>query len=228
MLNYLVVPEFVQHLPAVAFFTTKQADHDLALLARHAGVAEHSVYLPIQKHTDWVQIVEAAQEPVVADAVITHRTGLMIGVQTADCVPILLCDPKRRIAGAVHAGWRGTAAGILRNTIEHCVNHYFCNPSDLYLAIGPSICGDCYEVGLEVAEGVQQKTGRGDYLFERQGKLHVDLKRANHQQAHAAGIPADNIWISPECTCCLPGKYHSYRYAKGVAGRQYSFIALRD
>ncbi|NLI29646.1 MAG: peptidoglycan editing factor PgeF [Nitrospiraceae bacterium] len=228
MLNYLVVPESFQHFPVAGFFTTKQADHDLAVLARHAGVAEHSVYLPIQKHTDTVQIVETVLPPVVADAVLTHRTGLMIGVQTADCVPILVCDPLRRVAGAIHAGWRGTAAGILLKTIGHCSDHYSCNPSDLYLAIGPSICGDCYEVGSEVAEGVQQMTGRGDYLFERQGKPHVDLRRANRQQALAAGIPADNIWISPECTFCLPDKYHSYRYAKGFAGRQYSFIALRD
>lgn len=228
MHEYLVVPERFRHLPVTAFFTTKQSSYDLRDLVVLAGVDEGAFYLPLQKHTDIVQIVETDLNPQIADAVITCRTGLLIGVQTADCVPLLVCDPKRRVVAAIHAGWRSTAAGILKKALAVFTDRFYSNPSDIFIAIGPAICDSCYEVGSEVIDGVTRATGPGDYFFERGSKYHLDLRAANRQQAMAMGVPAEHLWVTTDCTCCLPEKYYSYRYAKGVAGRLYSCIALKN
>jgi hypothetical protein len=228
MIDFLIRPENMPGRAATAFFTTRQVPDNMNVLASYAGVRPQNIYLPIQKHTDIVQIVDADDSPYIADAVVTHRPGLMIGVQTADCVPILLCDPQRRVVAAVHAGWRSTAAEILKKTLTVFSEHYYSSPADIHIAIGPAICGRCYEVGPEVIDGVTRATGAGDYSFAQGGKYHIDLRAANRQQALTMGIPSDLIWITPDCTHCLPEKYYSYRYAKGVAGRQYSCIALRD
>lgn len=224
MHDFLIRPGNMPGKLVSAFFTTRQAPADVNALASYAGVKH--IYLPIQKHTDIVQIVNDDLSPRVADAVVAHRTGLMIGVQTADCVPILLCDPQCRVVAAVHAGWRSTAEGILKKTLAVFADHYYSKPSDVLIAIGPAICGSCYEVGPEVADGVSRATGAGNYLFVKGSKYHIDLRAANRQQALSFGVLNENIWIAPDCTHCLPEKYYSYRYAKGVAGRLYSCIAL--
>jgi YfiH family protein len=162
----------------------------------------------------------------MGDAVLTNRKGLAIGVQVADCVPILLYDRKKQVAGAVHAGWRGTAEGIVGKTIAVLCERFASSPEDVVLAIGPGIRGSCYEVGVEVLDAVTRTTGRGDYIFSNGDKQCLDLPAANRLQAISAGVPADNIWISDECTHCLPDKYHSYRYSMGAAGRQYAYVSI--
>lgn len=212
--------------PVRAFFTTKVFGRDLKALAAAVDLRTGSLYLPVQKHTDRVFVIEGEPEPTVADAVITRIQGLFVGVQVADCVPILLFDRRSRAVAAVHAGWRGTASGILKKTIVRMTDRFGTAPADLTLALGPSIRGCCYQVGHEVVDAVQKATGPGDYLTLRSGSHYLDLAAANILQARSAGLIPDNIWLSQECTHCLPEKYYSYRFTKGVAGRQYGFIGI--
>lgn len=196
------------------------------------GCDAQQMYLPVQKHTDTVLVLEADLSPKIADAVVTNRKDLLIGIQVADCVPILLYDPVRRVVGAVHAGWRGTAAGILRNTVRVFTDRFSSDARDLLLAIGPSIKSCCYEVDPDVAQAVASASGTAEaehraYIRKKGAKYHVDLPLANRGQALAAGLKDEHIWIAPDCTFCNPSKYCSYRYAKGTTCRQGGFIGLR-
>lgn len=209
-----------------AFFTGKDPGADPRAIADALGISPDSIFLPIQKHTDKVLYLDAAMEPRIADAVVTDRRGVLIGVQTADCVPVLLHDPRNGVIGAVHAGWRGTAAGILKGTIRFMADRFACSPEHIRLAIGPSIRRCCYEVDHEVCEAVSRETGQGGYYEKKGVKYHLDLAEANRQQAISTGIAASRIWVAPDCTFCHPERFFSYRYARGSTGRQGGFIGL--
>ncbi|HSW63748.1 MAG TPA: peptidoglycan editing factor PgeF [Dissulfurispiraceae bacterium] len=227
MHDFLIRPQNMPAHTVTAFFATRQVTDDMKVLASYVGIGPQNVYLPIQEHTDVVQIIDADLTPHIADAVVTHRTGLLIGVKTADCVPVLLYDEKRRVVGALHAGWRGSAQVILTKALAVLTDHFYSNPVDILVALGPAICSDCYEVGPEVIEGVVKATGPGDYFSKRGSKYHIDLRAANRLQALAFGIPAAKIWMTADCTCCQSEKYYSYRYARGSTGRLYSMIVQK-
>ncbi|MBI4681277.1 MAG: peptidoglycan editing factor PgeF [Nitrospirae bacterium] len=211
-----------------AFFTTKSLNGSLRDLAGFKALPKFSnrVYLPIQKHTDKVMVLENDFKPVVADAVITRKKGVLIGIHVADCVPILLYDKKKSLIGAVHAGWRGTAAQILKNTIKAMQKRFHSSAEDVLIAIGPSIRQCCYEVGEEVKHAVYNVTGEGSYYRRQNGKYFIDLSSANMIQALSMGIQEENIYQSDECTFCNPDRFYSYRYTKGSAGRQGGFIGM--
>ena len=144
------------------------------------------------------------------DALITNCRGICLMVLTADCVPVLLYDAETRSVAAIHAGWRGTANGIVGLTVEKMSREFGTNPCNLVAAIGPCIAACCFEVGADVAEqfgrlpGVVQQ--RPDW-----SKPHVDLVLANRIQLEQAGVPATNIESSGECTKCSPHGFFSYR-----------------
>ena len=209
-----------------AFFTGKDPGADLRGVARLLKIEAASVYLPIQKHTDKVLYFDGTTEPRVADAVVTDRRDVLIGVQVADCVPVLLFDSARRVIAAVHAGWRGTAAGILKKTILFMSDRFACRPEDIAAAIGPGIGKCCYAVDHDVKEAVAKATGPGDYHLSKGEKFFLDLPSANRHQALSSGIRLAHIWVSDECTCCNPDRFFSYRYAKGSTGRQAGFIGM--
>ncbi len=224
MIPNVIVPPVFSNDRVRGFFTTKNCDVKAVSMA--VGVSLTDIYLPIQKHTDKVLALDYDLEPTIADAVITNRKNVLIGVQVADCVPILLCDIKRQVIGAVHAGWKGTAADILRKTIKAMTDRYYSSPDDILIAIGAGIRWCCYEVGREVIDVVSEATGSGEYFIKKGEKYCLDLPTANKYQALSSGVPLKNIWISDECTFCLPEKYCSYRYAKGTTGRQCGFIGI--
>ncbi|HXW69314.1 MAG TPA: peptidoglycan editing factor PgeF [Dissulfurispiraceae bacterium] len=226
MLDKIVVPPVFHSGHPKAFFTTRAFHCDAHGLAEFLAVPPVNIYMPIQKHTDKVMILDYDRGPKVADAVITGNTGIFIGVQVADCVPVLLFDKKQRVAGAIHAGWRGTAASILKKTIEMMSQRFFTSPPDIIMAIGPSIRGCCYEAGYEVMEPVVRASGEGDYYRAFGGKYYIDLAAANRQQAVSCGVSPEQIWFADECTFCTPGKYYSYRFAKGATGRQCGVIGI--
>ena len=187
-------------------------------------VKKEDIYLPVQKHTDKIILLESSREIKVADAVVTKETGVLIGVQVADCVPVLIYEKEKGIIAAVHAGWRGTAAGILKKTVVMIMERYVCGPKGFYIAVGPSIKGCSYAVDRDVNDAVIKATGEGDYYSKKGGKYFLDLSSANKCQALSLGIPESNIWVSDECTYCNPHKFYSYRYARGSTGRQAAFI----
>ena len=147
------------------------------------------------------------------DALVTDEIGTSIGVRTADCVPILLLDIRRRAIAAVHAGWRGTAAEIVQHAIEKMRADFNTAPADLYAAIGPCIRACCYEVGPEVAEH-----------FGVSGRSKVDLPAANRQQLERTGISPERIFDSDLCTACQLEQFFSYRREPQDPGRMLAAI----
>lgn len=224
-MDNIIVPDNM-HGGIKAFFTTRALGTERAKICSIVPLGNASVYMPVQKHTDTVQILGADFSPEVADAVITARQGVLIGVQVADCVPVLIIDKEKPVIGAVHAGWRGTAAQILKKAIARMTGCFGSSPETMLIALGPSIRDCCYTVDAGVKEAVCRATGDGDYCREQGEKYMVDLARANRLQAISAGVPAPNIWSSPECTYCNPGKFYSYRFHNDYGGRQGGFVGM--
>jgi YfiH family protein len=149
------------------------------------------------------------------DALITNRVGVAVSVRTADCYPILLADPVTRSVAAVHAGWRGTAAGVVQETIARMRLEFGTRPEDLWAAIGPGIGACCYEVGEEVAR-----------KFGRDSAGRIDLAAANRRQLLEAGVVEERVHALGLCTYCDAERFHSYRRDKSAAGRMISYIRL--
>lgn len=156
------------------------------------------------------------------DGLITNQPGIVVGIRTADCVPILLADPATRAVSAVHAGWRGSAQNIVSAAVHELVTRYGTHAQDLHAAIGPAIGVCCYEVSPEVAR--QFGSWIPEYA-EAPGPIHIDLARVNAIQLSRAGVT--NIWVADECTFCNPDRYFSFRREKERAGRMTSFIGAR-
>lgn len=212
---------------AAAFFTKKSVGADIKKISTILSINKDAIYFPIQRHTDKVLVIESDLEPRIADAVVTEREGILIGIQVADCVPILLFDRKKLVIGAVHAGWRGTAAQIIKKTIKSMVERFGSSPDDIAVAIGPSIRWNCYRVDYEVKDAICKATGYGNYYIEKsEGGYYVDLSSANVLQALSMGVHEENIWSSNECTYCNPEEFYSYRYSKGYNGSQGGFIGI--
>jgi len=150
------------------------------------------------------------------DALITNAAGVWIGVRTADCIPILIADLRRRAVAAIHAGWRGTLAGVASRTIEAMRRRFATSPEDLAAAIGPGIGPCCYEVGSEVAS---QFASLFPERRDLSGRTRIDLAEANRRQLAAAGVPASQIWTSGMCTCCLSERFFSWRRESHRAAR---------
>jgi hypothetical protein len=149
------------------------------------------------------------------DALLEDRPGAIVAVRTADCIPILLVDERRRAVAAVHAGWRGAVGQIAAATVDAMRRRFGTAPADLHAAIGPGIGECCYEVGPEVAA-----------RFGRQGRAHISLTSANRAQLLAAGVTPERIYASNLCTMCLAEEFHSFRRDRELAGRLYSFVGL--
>jgi hypothetical protein len=209
-----------------AFFTRKSIGADRRIISNLLSIEQDVICMPLQKHTDSIWVLDKERTPVTADAVVTGNTGVLIGVQVADCVPAILHDRGKSVVGAVHAGWRGTSQQIMKKTISLMVEQFGSDPVDISVAFGPSIRGDCYAVDTDVKDAVTRATGPGDYVLRKNGKFCVDLTGANILQARSAGVPMKNIWTSPECTYCNPDDFHSFRYHKNHAGRQGGFIGF--
>jgi YfiH family protein len=224
--DIFIEPLNMNHLPIKAFFTGKSPGADPAKISTVLSIKQDNIYLPVQKHTDIVHIIDSDLTQHVADSVITERTGILIGVRVADCVPILLLDRKNIIIGAVHAGWRGTATQIIQKTIHVMVERFHSAPSDIMVALGPSIRGKCYHVDTDVMDAVFQATGDGEYYVRKDEKFCIDLIAANMLQVFSLGIPGENIWSSDECTHCEPDRYYSYRYNRQYNGTQGGFIGI--
>lgn len=165
-----------------------------------------------------------------ADAYLTCAPGVVLTVFTADCVPILLYDPVKRVCGAVHAGWRGTANGVLYKTLALMVSRFSCQTKDILAAVGPCIGMCCFETDHDVPEAMFSRFGaRAHACMERRGeKWHVNLKGLNVLHLAQAGILQENIAVSGECTCCNGELFWSYRRDGESRGSQAAMISLAE
>ena len=167
------------------------------------------------------------------DALTTHLPNILLGVKTADCVPIILGDSRTGACAAVHAGWRGTLAEVLVRALERMNDEYGTCAADVRAAIGPAARGCCYEVGPEVVEAFREKFTRADEWFTptHDGHALADLQRANAAQLFAASVAPERIHTLPLCTMCRTDLFFSYRREKklhGKTGRLLSVIGRRN
>lgn len=159
------------------------------------------------------------------DAIVTHRQQLLLAVSVADCAPILIFDRRNTVVAAVHAGWRGTVAGIVTDTLQYLKEQYDTRGRDCYAYIGPCIDECSFEVGEEVAE-------QFDPAFKQwnpeKGKFYVDLKKANAAQLRAFDLPELHIEVSPLSTVLHNNDFFSYRAENGVTGRMLAGIGIKS
>lgn len=204
------------------------------LLAQALGFNENNVALTAQVHGDTVRIVEKGgsvfdRVHFSCDALITNRPDIALFVFTADCVPILLYDPAARCIGAVHAGWRGTANGILEKTVSMMSSQYGSKPSGLLAAIGPSIGRCCFEVDLSVYDALKKTYPEiGSYADLKGDKYYPDLKELNRVMLERCGVPAEKISVSSECTKCDPSMFWSHRRDGDKRGLQGAVILMKS
>jgi purine-nucleoside/S-methyl-5'-thioadenosine phosphorylase / adenosine deaminase len=216
------------------------------------GAKDFTLAAMKQIHSALIRLLPAPPAQVSkGDGSATNAPGLLLAVETADCVPILLADPKNRAVAAVHAGWRGTLARITHKAVGRMQFEFGSKPVDLLAAIGPSIGPCCYEVAAEfVSKFTAQFADAADYFDEpRSGEepnplqwlnmappghqpppknVHLDLRMANRSQLLAAGLLAQNIFTSDLCTACRTDLLFSYRKEGPISGRLLSVIGIRS
>lgn len=206
---------------------------NLGLFAREVGIDPRSVVSRHQVHSAKVGYVDESNAgegyyvptELACDGYVADKPGIALGIKTADCVPILFHDPVRRVIGAVHAGWRGTAAGIAGICVEK-MRALGSEPKNIRAAIGAAINFCCYEVGEDFYESVKALDPvRADrFISEKDGRLHADIVGMNADILRAAGVT--EIDVSPRCTCHEPELFYSHRASKGLRGTMLSVIAL--
>lgn len=196
------------------------------VLRGQIGIADARLITVNQVHGASVLVVDEGSEGGGDhDALVTARSGVLIAVKTADCTPILLLDPVRRAAGAVHAGWRGTAGLIAARAVETMRGEFGTDPEDLVAVIGPAIGACCYQVGDDVAHAFSNALGDA-FCRERGGALHADMRGANRRALEMAGVRPSNVRSIDLCTKCNPELFFSHRRDSGKTGRHLNFIGI--
>ena len=216
--------------------TAQHVAHCRTELCRELGITDDRLVLPRQTHGCEVLNIDAAflseskerqaERLHGIDAVITTLPRTCIGVSTADCVPLLLCDTQRMVVAAVHAGWRGTVVRITVRCIERMSELYGSKPQDIKAVIAPSIGCDAFEVGDEVHAAFEEAGFPMKEIATRQAKWHIDLWEANRLQLLACGVPAANIEIAGVCTHTQHGEWFSARRLGIESGRIFNGIMI--
>ncbi len=203
---------------------------DKERLSEKLDIKMNQLVFPGQTHTNCVAKVSEipANEIKETDALVTNQPGICLCVQTADCVPILLFDPIKKVISAVHAGWKGTVNKIVEVAIQKMVSEYYSSPKNILAAIGPSISPKIYEVGNEVVEAVRESIPNAEITLQKNssGEFHFDLWEANRQVLLKIGVLSGNIEILGECSFQNNEKYFSARREGIDTGRMISGIML--
>ncbi len=163
------------------------------------------------------------------DGIITNQPEVMIAVTVADCVPVLLLDPEKKVVAVLHAGWKGSAGNICGKGVAAMVALFGSDPSRILAAVGPAIGPCCYEVDLPVLEAFRSQGGGYERFAEPsgEGRWRLDISSANVAQLRDAGLFEENIELSTHCVSCTPELFFSHRRDNGVTGRHMGFIMLK-
>jgi YfiH family protein len=187
------------------------------------GVPSDRLAIPQQRHTAVIRNVKAGGTYEQCDALITIVPNVFLSVSIADCAPVFLFDAVKKIVACVHAGWRGTEEGILHKTIRMMHEEFGSKPGDVSAFIGPSAGKCCYEVREDVAQKFEV-----EFVSRLDGKLYLDIKKANVEQLRNAGVPGSSIEVHEYCTICSTRLYHSYRRDREKSGRMMAIIGLNE
>ena len=235
----------------------RQVEHDRgAFLAAVTGAKPGWRLQPLRQiHSDQVHVISKKGKQGIlpaGDGLVTNQPGVLLAVQTADCVPVLLADAEARAVGAFHAGWRGTLARVVEKGVGAMRREFGCDPADLRAVIGPCIHACCYEVADELRDRFASQFDYGEELFQEvyesdpvrekypllfmnmrapghgapPCKPHLDLVEANRRQLIAAGVTENNIEMIDLCTSCRTDILFSHRAEKGQTGRMMAAIAI--
>jgi polyphenol oxidase len=238
--------------------TRSAVERNRALFLRAVGASKSGRALPLvtlrQIHSDLIYSIDSLPaHPLTGDGLITRTPGIVLGILTADCLPVLLVDPKCRAVGIFHAGWRGTVKRIVEKGVGEMRRNFGSRSQELKAAVGPGIRACCYEVGPEVREQFESQFTYGGELFreiresdpirdkypllflsarppghsELPKKLFLDLAEANRRQLVSAGVATKNISISPLCSSCRTDLLFSHRAEKGLTGRMMAAVGIR-
>ena len=198
-------------------------------IGQAVGLTSECVVRLSQVHGAAVHVVTSKPGSVAeADIAISDSSDHVVVVQVADCAPILMADRAGHVVAASHAGWRGTAADVAGVTVRALTHRYSVSPASLTAAIGPCIGPCCYEVGEELVRAFAavgwSETDSARWFIRRDGKLYLDIWRANADQLERAGVAGDRIFVSRLCAACHPDWFHSYRRDGVGTGRLAGFI----
>jgi YfiH family protein len=196
-----------------------------------------------QVHSDRILVLDDRsflETPVIGDGLITAQPGVLLAVQTADCMPVLILDPQRKVVAAVHAGWRGTVKRIIEKTVKKMETRWGSNAADCIAVVGPSIRQCCYLVGQEVIAAFYAEFDFAPSLFSpsrlkiqspheysaSETTLFLDLPKASRQQLLDSGLLEANIYADPPCTACDTHRFFSHRAEAGNCGRMLTVIGI--
>lgn len=209
---------------------------NFSILGSAIGFDPQKLVLTHQTHTDIVLRVGRNEygaglyAPALpeCDALITNTPGTALAVFTADCTPILLCDPVTGAVGAAHAGWRGTAAGIAAKTVAAMEAAFGCRAENMIAAIGPNIGKCCFRTDRDVPDAMVEALGADAraHIYPSGEKFFVDLKAINALWLRRAGV--EKIELSADCTACQPERFWSHRVTKGQRGAQSGIIVCGE
>ncbi len=188
------------------------------------GVSLDRIIVPRQTHSSNCAVIDHipvnASDIDGVDALATTLTGVIIGVSTADCVPVILADADNRVIAAAHAGWRGALAGVTDNAVD-TMCRLGADINKIKAAMGPCICANCFEVGQEVADAFPDHVIVHSFL-----KPYIDLPLYIKYRLESVGIAPCHISLPPACTRCYPDRYFSARTLGINSGRIFTFISL--
>ena len=212
----------------------ENVEKNYEILADALGFDINNLVLTRQTHSDIVRVVTKSDAHGLdhhsypeCDALITSDAGTALVVFTADCTPILLWDSLTGAVGAVHAGWRGTAADIAGKTVRAMQSEFGCDPQNIRAAIGPNIGACCFETDADVPEAIIETFGKEaeQFICQNGDKYHVDLKGVNSLSLRKSGV--ESIEISSDCTMCQPDRFWSHRITGTNRGSQGAFIVCK-
>lgn len=211
-------------------------DENYRRIAKVLGCEPGDIVCSDQTHTTNIRKVTVAdkgkgvtekKDYTDVDGLVTNEPGIVLATFYADCVPLYFADPTKKVIGLAHSGWRGTVGRIGAKMIEMMQAEYGCDKKDIIVAIGPSICRDCYEVSEDVAEQFLHEFGESVLTDGKEaGKYQLDLWKANELVFLQAGIAPEHITVTDICTCCNDRLLFSHRASKGKRGNLGAFLKI--
>lgn len=203
-----------------------------ATFTRAFNLSPHQLLTVKQVHGDDVLLIDQENPDLChfldlkVDAIVTNQPGIMIGILTADCLPILIWHEEKKIAAVIHAGWRGAANGLIAKVIQTIHATFDCPAAELHAAIGPGIGAHNYEVDRPVRDAFRQGTGFWNEISKETKLAHwqLNIPLSCQLQLEQSGLKPQHIEVAKQCTCCHPELFFSHRRDNGVTGRQIGFI----
>ena len=198
-----------------------------ALFAKYAGFNLGGLVCSEQVHSDKIAVVDGGKKRYSGyDGFVSRTPGVFAAVKTADCLPVLFAEPKNRVVGCCHAGWRGTVKLIAAKTVDVIVKEG-ADKNNIIAALGPCICADCFTVRQDFIDEFEKTAPELlKFIYEKDGVYHADIKAMNKYVLLSAGLKEENIRVCPDCTCCDGEKYYSHRRQKGHRGTMMNVIGI--